>query len=131
MFRRSSACAKNTCKHRQPRRSSKQNSGLIYSPEQLSRPLQRELKHKGAANGDGSYSAELIGYVEIIGSGDVILGNLSESGPLRLFCSRRLPSRTGSLDKYSIEQRATQIFDAHIHMASLICGNVSFSPLGS
>lgn len=27
--------------------------------------LQRELKHKGAANGDGSYSAELIGYVEI------------------------------------------------------------------
>jgi hypothetical protein len=29
--------------------------------------LQRELKHKGAANGDGSYSAELIGYVEIVG----------------------------------------------------------------
>jgi hypothetical protein len=29
--------------------------------------LQRELRHKGAANGDGSYSAELIGYVEIIG----------------------------------------------------------------
>jgi len=27
--------------------------------------LQRELKHKGAANGDGSYSAEMIGYVEI------------------------------------------------------------------
>ena len=27
--------------------------------------LQRELKHKGAANGDGSYSADLIGYVEI------------------------------------------------------------------
>jgi hypothetical protein len=27
--------------------------------------LQRELKHKGTANGDGSYSAELIGYVEI------------------------------------------------------------------
>lgn len=27
--------------------------------------LQRELKHKGAANGDGSYSAELIGYIEI------------------------------------------------------------------
>ena len=26
--------------------------------------LQRELKHKGAANGDGSYSATLIGYVE-------------------------------------------------------------------
>ena len=29
--------------------------------------LQRELKHKGAANGDGSYSAELIGYVELVG----------------------------------------------------------------
>jgi hypothetical protein len=28
--------------------------------------LQRELKHKGAANGDGSYSAELIGYVEVV-----------------------------------------------------------------
>jgi hypothetical protein len=28
--------------------------------------LQRELKHKGAATGDGSYSAELIGYVEIV-----------------------------------------------------------------
>ena len=28
--------------------------------------LQRELKHKGAASGEGSYSAELIGYVEII-----------------------------------------------------------------
>ena len=27
--------------------------------------LQRELRHKGAVNGDGSYSAELIGYVEI------------------------------------------------------------------
>jgi superfamily II DNA or RNA helicase len=31
--------------------------------------LQRDLKHKGAANGDGSYSAELIGYVEIVGHG--------------------------------------------------------------
>ncbi|TGQ51536.1 DEAD/DEAH box helicase [Mesorhizobium sp. M1C.F.Ca.ET.193.01.1.1] len=28
--------------------------------------LQRELKHKGAAVGDGSYSAELIGYIEIV-----------------------------------------------------------------
>lgn len=44
-----------------------------YSPEQrlelfsrvVEPTLQRELKHKGAANGDGSYSAELIGYVEI------------------------------------------------------------------
>lgn len=27
--------------------------------------LQRELKHKGLATGDGSYSAELVGYVEI------------------------------------------------------------------
>lgn len=32
--------------------------------------LQRELKHKGAANGDGSYSAELIGYVEIVEQSD-------------------------------------------------------------
>ncbi|RWT38733.1 helicase [Enterobacter cloacae] len=31
--------------------------------------LQRELKHKGAANGDGSYSTELIGYVEIMSLG--------------------------------------------------------------
>ena len=31
--------------------------------------LQRELKHKGTATGDGSYSAELIGYVEIVGKG--------------------------------------------------------------
>mgnify|MGYP001019863773 CR=1 FL=1 len=31
--------------------------------------LQRELKHKGAANGDGSYSTELIGYVEIMNQG--------------------------------------------------------------
>ncbi|WP_429498007.1 DEAD/DEAH box helicase [Robbsia andropogonis] len=31
--------------------------------------LQRELKHKGAAIGDGSYLAELIGYVEIIAQG--------------------------------------------------------------
>lgn len=28
--------------------------------------LQRELKHKRAANGGGSYSAGLIGYVEIV-----------------------------------------------------------------
>lgn len=28
--------------------------------------LQRELKHKGAANGDGSYSADLIGLIEIL-----------------------------------------------------------------
>lgn len=28
--------------------------------------LQRELKHKGTANGDGSFSTELIGYVEIV-----------------------------------------------------------------
>lgn len=31
--------------------------------------LQRELKHKGTANGDGSYSAELVGYVEIMNQG--------------------------------------------------------------
>lgn len=28
--------------------------------------LQREIKHKGAADGDGSYSAELIGYAELL-----------------------------------------------------------------
>ena len=28
--------------------------------------LQRELRHKGAADGEGSYSADLIGYVEIV-----------------------------------------------------------------
>lgn len=28
--------------------------------------LQREIRHKGAADGDGSYSAELIGYVELV-----------------------------------------------------------------
>ena len=28
--------------------------------------LQRELRHKGAADGEGSYNAELIGYVEIV-----------------------------------------------------------------
>ena len=33
----------------------------------IEQTLQRELKHKGTANGDGSYSAELIGYVEIVG----------------------------------------------------------------
>ena len=35
--------------------------GLVVEPT-----LQRELKHKGAANGNGSYSVELIGYVEIV-----------------------------------------------------------------
>ncbi|WP_019582664.1 DEAD/DEAH box helicase [Pseudomonas mandelii] len=45
-----------------------------FSPEQrlelfsrvVEPTLQRELKHKGAVNGDGSYSAELIAYVEIL-----------------------------------------------------------------
>jgi hypothetical protein len=49
----------------------------IFQPEQradlfarvVEPTLQRELKHKGAANGDGSYSAELIGYVEIAPAG--------------------------------------------------------------
>lgn len=48
-----------------------------FSPEQrlelfsraVEPTLQRELKHKGAANGNGSYSAELIGYVEIVAQG--------------------------------------------------------------
>ncbi len=29
--------------------------------------LQRELKHKGAVYSDGSYAAELVGYIEIAG----------------------------------------------------------------
>ena len=49
----------------------------VFQPEQRSDlfvhavepSLQRELKHKGAVNGDGSYSAELIGYVEIASGG--------------------------------------------------------------
>jgi len=41
------------------------------------------------------------------------------------------PKSDRLLEKYSIEQRAAQIFDAHIHMASLICGNVSLSLLSS
>ena len=28
--------------------------------------LLRELKHKGVTNGDGSYLAELIGYIELL-----------------------------------------------------------------
>lgn len=51
-----------------------QTTTPVYSPEQrleiflqiVEPTLQRELKHKGTANGDGSYSAELIGYVEIV-----------------------------------------------------------------
>lgn len=50
-------------------------SGPVFQPEErlalftraVEPTLQRELKHKGAANGDGSYSAELIGYIEIVG----------------------------------------------------------------
>ncbi|WP_428565598.1 MAG: SNF2-related protein [Solidesulfovibrio sp. DCME] len=50
-----------------------QTTKSIFSTEQrielfsqvVEPTLQRELKHKGTANGDGSYSAELIGYVEI------------------------------------------------------------------
>ncbi len=46
----------------------------MFSPDQrldlfvrtVNPTLQRELRHKGAASGDGSYSAELIGYVEIV-----------------------------------------------------------------
>lgn len=46
----------------------------IFTPEErqelftrvVEPTLQRELRHKGAASGDGSYSAEMIGYVEIV-----------------------------------------------------------------
>ena len=45
----------------------------IFTPEQrldlFSRTLEptllRELKHKGAADGGGSYTADLIGYIEV------------------------------------------------------------------
>lgn len=50
-------------------------AGPVFQPEErlelfaraVEPTLQRELKHRGAANGDGSYSAELIGYIEIVG----------------------------------------------------------------
>ena len=35
--------------------------------------LQRELKHKGTAIGDGSYSAELIAYIEFYKNIHIIL----------------------------------------------------------
>lgn len=49
-------------------------SAPVFQPDQrlklfsriVEPALQRELKHKGAANGDGSYSADLIGFVEIV-----------------------------------------------------------------
>tara|TARA_R110002072_G_scaffold301584_1_gene481646 strand:- start:2842 stop:5607 length:2766 start_codon:yes stop_codon:yes gene_type:complete len=48
----------------QPRLSEEERISLFATAVEPT--LQRELKHKGAANGDGSYSAELIGYVEVI-----------------------------------------------------------------
>jgi len=41
---------------------------LILFARVVEPTLQRELKHKGTANGDGSYSADLVGYVEIVSS---------------------------------------------------------------
>ncbi|MGE0055689.1 MAG: DEAD/DEAH box helicase [Hyphomicrobium sp.] len=46
----------------EPALTSKERYRLFASVVEPS--LQRELKHRGAANGQGSYSAELIGYVE-------------------------------------------------------------------
>ncbi|OQP75383.1 helicase [Xanthomonas citri] len=43
-----------------------QEQRLALFAQTVEPTLQRELKHKGAANGGGSYSAELIGYVEIV-----------------------------------------------------------------
>jgi hypothetical protein len=34
--------------------------------------LLRELKHRGSANGNGSYSADLIGYVEVLSRSSVL-----------------------------------------------------------
>lgn len=42
---------------------------LSFFEKTIEAALQRELKHKGAASGDGSYSAELIGFVEVCGQG--------------------------------------------------------------
>jgi hypothetical protein len=39
---------------------------LAIFAEMIEPTLQRELKHKGAASDTGSYSAELIGYVEVV-----------------------------------------------------------------
>ena len=36
-------------------------------PTVMEPALQRELRHKGMVDDDGSYSAEMIGYVEIVG----------------------------------------------------------------
>lgn len=47
-----------------PRFAPEQRQELFAQVVELA--LQRELKHKGAANGNGSYSVELIGYVEIM-----------------------------------------------------------------
>jgi hypothetical protein len=60
------------CEHYMQRSPSKPVFSTVQRTELFSTAveatLQRELKHKGAANGDGSYSAELIGYVEIVGA---------------------------------------------------------------
>ncbi len=42
--------------------------------------LQRDLKHKGASNGDWSYSVELIGYIEIINLAVTDSANASSGG---------------------------------------------------
>jgi hypothetical protein len=48
----------------QPRLSDEERLSLFATVVEPT--LQRELKHKGAAIGDGSYLAELIGYAELI-----------------------------------------------------------------
>ena len=47
-----------------PRTTAEQRLGLFSKGFEPT--LQRELKHKGAANGSGRYLAELIAYVEIV-----------------------------------------------------------------
>lgn len=43
-----------------------QDERISLFAEAVEPTLQRDLKHKGGTSGDGSYSAELIGYVEIV-----------------------------------------------------------------
>lgn len=47
-----------------PKFSSEQRLGLFSCA--INQTLQQDFKHKGTANGDGSYSVGLIGHVEIV-----------------------------------------------------------------
>jgi hypothetical protein len=38
----------------------------ILFKEHVEPTLQRELRHRGVASGDGSYTAEIIGWIDIV-----------------------------------------------------------------